>query len=428
MENYQTILENITDSVLVHNSKEPLYFNKNLLSLLGFENSKDFIQSVAEHGLFGKVHPDDISKVQGYIDGRIMDLSAPPQFYNLRLLDVNQIVRWVNCKISIVDWEGEIATMASLTEVTDMVESTESNRQFEDMFDQVLSTTPAAITLTSLHDGIYHYVNDMFEEMTGYSKKWIIGRSSSDLKIWANESERKFLTKELTKGKTVKNFNCTALNSKGVEIPIKVWGRVINKKPETLILLAVFDRTAEVNQIRKLEALNDQLECAATTDALTGCLNRGAIEEKLNAEFVRSKRYRNKFSLLMLDIDFFKRVNDEYGHDTGDEALKLMVKEISNLLRDCDLLGRWGGEEFLIIAPSIMLTQAVNLAERLRIAIENAHLLSSDGKIIRLTVCIGVSEMTDNECNPQSLVKLADQRLYHAKSTGRNRVADGSDG
>jgi len=420
-------MENITDSVLVHNGKEALYFNENLVNLLDFDNSEKFLQSIAKRGLFDRVHPDDKAKVQGYIDDRIMELSSPPQFYDLRLIDVNENVHWVNCKVCIVDWGGEVATMVSLTEVTEMVESTESNRQFENLFDQVLASTPVGITLTSVRDGIYHYVSDMFEDIMGYSRKSIIGRSSFDLNIWPHESERKYLAKELMEGRVVENFNCSVLNSKGVEIPLKVWARVIDRKPEPLILLAGFDRTDEVKRIQELQALNDRLELMATTDALTGCLNRGAIEEKLYTEFERSKRYCNKFSLLLLDIDFFKRVNDEYGHDAGDAALKLIVKVISNLLRDCDLLGRWGGEEFLVIAPSITLTQAVNLAERIRLAIENAHLPLSDGKTIRLTVSIGVSEMTSSKCNPQSIVKLADQRLYHAKSTGRNRVADGSD-
>ena len=168
------------------------------------------------------------------------------------------------------------------------------------------------------------------------------------------------------------------------------------------------------------------LEHETHTDPLTGVYNRRFMEQRLREEVSKARRYQFELAVLMLDLDNFKRVNDELGHQAGDQVLI----EISNLfdreLRDSDILARYGGEEFLIIATNTAPTASAALAERLRSCIE-AHTFLSDFSEarqpgIRITVSIGVASFADSSNDETSLVKLADQNLYQAKHGGRNQV------
>ena len=171
------------------------------------------------------------------------------------------------------------------------------------------------------------------------------------------------------------------------------------------------------------------LEHETHTDPLTGVYNRRFMEQRLREEVSKARRYDFELALLMLDLDHFKRVNDELGHQAGDQVLI----EISNLfdceLRDSDILARYGGEEFLIIATNTAPTAAAALAERLRICIE-AHTFLTDfseaaQQGIRITVSIGVASFADSSNDEESLIKLADRNLYRAKHGGRNQVVAG---
>jgi len=168
------------------------------------------------------------------------------------------------------------------------------------------------------------------------------------------------------------------------------------------------------------------LEHETHTDPLTGVYNRRFMQQRLREEVSKARRYHFELAVLMLDLDHFKRVNDELGHQAGDQVLI----EISNLfdreLRDSDILARYGGEEFLIIATNTAPTAATALAERLRICIEARTFLADFSEAaqqgIRITVSIGVASFAASSNEEESLVKLADQNLYRAKHGGRNQV------
>lgn len=156
-------------------------------------------------------------------------------------------------------------------------------------------------------------------------------------------------------------------------------------------------------------------------DDLTGIFNRRFMEKKLKEEFHRHSRYSRQMSLIMFDIDSFKRINDEYGHQCGDYILKSVSSRIASAIRNIDLLFRYGGEEFCCMLPETGLEGAMSVAERFRIAImdqENNY----DGNIIKVTISLGVSELTKEIKSPEDLMNKADEALYRAKKEGRNRV------
>lgn len=169
-----------------------------------------------------------------------------------------------------------------------------------------------------------------------------------------------------------------------------------------------------------LEEALAKLEILATTDPLTGLANRRKMNEKLEEEQSRIKRQGDFFSLIMLDIDFFKRVNDEYGHDFGDYVLKRMCGLFAENLREQDMVSRWGGEEFLFLLPGTDLKGAKIAAEKIGSRIE-AYSFQFHGMKARLTVTAGIS-LCEGRKSIEKVIKEADMALYQGKQNGRNQV------
>ncbi len=171
--------------------------------------------------------------------------------------------------------------------------------------------------------------------------------------------------------------------------------------------------------------LEIELKRQAHVDYLTGVSNRGRFMELAEQELNRAVRYKNPLSIFMMDIDFFKRVNDAHGHKVGDIALKKLADICMQTLREVDVVGRLGGEEFAILLPETGKDEAIDAAERLRRSIENANVALESGLPLQFTVSIGVSSLSSNEDNIDVLLNRADQGLYQAKNSGRNRVCVG---
>jgi len=181
---------------------------------------------------------------------------------------------------------------------------------------------------------------------------------------------------------------------------------------------AALDKWTQLQQAR---ADKKELERLANFDSLTGLYNRQAILGKLHDLIKRAERYKEDFSLSMLDIDHFKRVNDRYGHLTGDEVLERTATLIRRNIRDTDVAGRYGGEEFIILLPQADLSSAMVVAERIRSIIEDAEMKDSTGDVFAVTVSQGLTGWERDE-DAASLISRADAALYEAKEKGRNQV------
>ncbi len=166
-----------------------------------------------------------------------------------------------------------------------------------------------------------------------------------------------------------------------------------------------------------LKEKSDELERIATIDKLTGVYNRHKFEDILILEMERSRRFSQPLSLILIDIDHFKIVNDTYGHDVGDEVLKYLVKIVQDTIRQIDVFARWGGEEFLILSPSTDLENVQLLAEKLRFSVEHADF----PKVSHVTISQGVA-MFEEKDTFNDVFKRVDKGLYWAKKHGRNQV------
>jgi len=168
--------------------------------------------------------------------------------------------------------------------------------------------------------------------------------------------------------------------------------------------------------------LFEQVERLASTDELTALPNRRTVMEELAKVYRRTRRYGRLSGVVMTDVDHFKRVNDIYGHDVGDVALRSIAGALASSVRESDMVGRFGGEEFIVVLQETDVKGALLLAERLRKTVEELEIEGPHGEILRVTASFGVSMLSPKDPDCHAALKRADDALYEAKSTGRNRV------
>ncbi|TVZ37463.1 diguanylate cyclase (GGDEF)-like protein [Alteromonadaceae bacterium 2753L.S.0a.02] len=185
------------------------------------------------------------------------------------------------------------------------------------------------------------------------------------------------------------------------------------------ICLILYDVTEVAVNRLQLQKANAKLHKLSRTDGLTGLLNRKSWEGELNHEFRRFQRHNHTSSLLMFDIDHFKKVNDSYGHPTGDEVIRRTAQIVRDSLRDIDVPGRYGGEEFAVILMDTDAQSALIVAERLRSKVA-AETIAYDGHNFNYTISLGIAELNSTMADATAWIESADKALYQAKHNGRN--------
>ncbi len=180
------------------------------------------------------------------------------------------------------------------------------------------------------------------------------------------------------------------------------------------------------NELGKLavtfNSMADKLEDIATRDGLTNLFNKKAILQILGAELARGNRRGSTVSLMMLDLDYFKKINDTFGHQAGDAVLMTVAELIDKHVRGIDYVGRYGGEEIVIVLPDTSETESVEIAERIRRSLASTPIGVSETHFVNVTVSIGIAMFPKDGVNEESLLKSADEAMYHAKESGRNQV------
>ena len=261
------------------------------------------------------------------------------------------------------------------------------------------------------------YVNRSFTELTGYQPHEVIGKTPRILQSKETDYESKQLIKEALINQvpirtTIKNYSKHGV---GYWLDISILPLKDDDGKVTHFVAIERDVTKQKELERKLEELT-------RTDPLTDLLNRRAFDEMLKSEFSRFKRSQSKYTLLMLDIDHFKNINDTYGHDIGDTVLKAVAKTCKSNLREQDSIFRIGGEEFCIVLPNTTIDVTGQVAEKLRESIMH-NSVKIEGGIISVTVSMGIGEVNSLDKDAYTALKKADDKLYIAKESGRNQVS-----
>ena len=193
-----------------------------------------------------------------------------------------------------------------------------------------------------------------------------------------------------------------------------------NTLPAALVVSVLVVMVGLGDSLKQLRRDRDRVSRMATFDALTGALSRSAIEERLATCVAEAHRSGQALSLVFFDVDRFKRINDEYGHQVGDGCLRIIALRTRNRLRTYDMIGRWGGDEMIVVLPDTRIGEALGVAENLRSAV-NCRQLSIDGQLFDASLSLGVTELAAGE-SAEHLLQRADAALYASKSAGRDRV------
>lgn len=289
--------------------------------------------------------------------------------------------------------------------------------------------------IANLYDGLYFvdteriitYWNKAAEQMSGFSAVEVMGRSCADNILTHVDSEGRSLCHGLCPlAKSIKDGQPRETevymhHKDGHRIPVSVRTSVL--KDDLGNIIGGVELFTDISYQRASELRIKELEKMAMLDKLTQLANRHFIEKELESRFQEHKRYQVPFGILFMDIDHFKKFNDTYGHDVGDQVLKFVAQTFVKSSRPFDLHGRWGGEEFIGIIRNITESDLLNLGNKLRILVEKSYLPHDKGKL-QVTISCGATMVSDDD-TIDSLMKRADTLLYESKKAGRNRLTLG---
>ena len=378
------------------------YVSPNVRSVFGYEQA----DLIGQHYL-DLVHPADRHDCSRQI--KVLAASASNQVEReYRLRAGNGGYRWVHdFVVAERDANGEVESLSGyLLDATQRRELEADQRLLAVAFQ-----TGQALMLLS-PDWRIQRVNDAFTRLTGYTADEVIGREPGFLDSAKNDEDLADRLADKLSRQGCWEGEVHRCRKDGGDIPL--WESVCavtNTAGDVEHYVSVFHDISEQKRVER------ELEHMASHDRLTGAFNRGRIYELLDAAEIARQRYGTPFSVLMFDIDHFKRINDTFGHQAGDAVLIELSRRVQDLLRLTDEFGRWGGEEFLIIATHTPLNGAMKLAERIRAAVGDPPFPD----VGEVTISIGVAEMCDG-VTTKTLEARADQALYEAKDAGRNRV------
>jgi diguanylate cyclase (GGDEF)-like protein/PAS domain S-box-containing protein len=287
----------------------------------------------------------------------------------------------------------------------------------------------------NLFDGIYfvdtnrviQYWNKAAEELTGYPAEMVLGSSCKD----------NILTHVDEQGNSLCSGMCplamTMADGKPRQAEVFLHHREGHRIPVVIRISALTDVNGEIiggvelfsdiSRFKSIEMKAKELEELAMVDNLTRLANRNGIEREFFLCFEEHKRLGTPFGILFMDIDHFKKFNDDYGHDVGDRVLKMVAETLLHNSRPFDVAGRWGGEEFICIMRNVTSEQLEGAGNRLRILVENSYIMSGEDEL-KVTVSGGATLVREGD-TVETLLKRADTLLYRSKRAGRNRLTLG---
>jgi len=303
-------------------------------------------------------------------------------------------------------------TIISMQDVTLRRQAEMQLRALEKRYRNLVENAPFPIIISRIDDGAILYLNPQAARKLAVARSYILGKSPRA--FYVQPEERDQLVAQLRQQGFLQHREVHLRTAAGELFWANLSATLIQFEEQSAVFFAIID-------ISERKALEQRLRTLAMTDELTGLYNRRHFTQCGVEEVVRAQRYGTPFSLLMLDVDHFKAVNDTYGHESGDEVLRHLAALLRPQLRSLDIVGRLGGEEFGVILPNTALDEARCLAERLRQAVVQNEIVTRYA-LLKLSVSIGVAAFGPAIQTIDDLLRYADQALYQAKAEGRDRV------
>ncbi len=405
---FRDLVENAVEGVLVHRNFRPLYANQAISELFGYAKPKEILALPILRSLF----PDDCwPRMEQDYDDLIRGL-RPSFVSRARGLRKDGREIWIALTQRAIDWHGAPAVAVTAFDISAQMAVEHALLQNEQHLRSILEILPQPIYIARSFDGQLLYVNRktclLFQQR---ASQLLHGKAGE---FFVEPKERDDLAQLFATLHDIRDVEVRMKNPHGREFIVEMAAIAVEFGGDPAILVAL-------NDISHRKQMESELFFQASTDSLTGIANRRHFLAQAEQEMRRSRRFARDMAVMMIDIDHFKAINDQNGHAVGDAVLQALVKRALESLRQSDILGRLGGEEFAVILPETNLAAATASAERLRQHIAKRSLIA-EHNAIACTVSIGVAQLHAGDSTIDDLLNRADEALYRAKNEGRNRV------
>ncbi|ACX96096.1 GGDEF domain-containing protein [Halothiobacillus neapolitanus] len=402
-------LDRLPVSVLILLKEQIIYANPAALSLL----QADAPEQVLGHSVEDFLHPLDYQRVMARIRrAERTQFTNPPTEY--RIYTCTRELRIIGMMSTTYMIDGQPGLLAAFMDMTERSVIEQRLRESDEQFHRMMNTMQDVFYRTDA-EGITRFVCPAVKEILGYTASEIIGRPASD--FYPNPHDRENLKKAILGHGFVRDFPGQMRRKDGRIIDISISSTVIlDEEGKYAGVEGIWRDITERMQLER------ELERLATTDELTGIANRRQILQQLDHAYKRFIRLNHSLVVFILDLDFFKNVNDQYGHVSGDILLKEFIARVQQQIREIDYLGRLGGEEFLLILDETSKETAEQIGQRILQVVRQTPFDLGAGVSVTITVSIGATSACHKDAKITELLEHADKALYAAKDSGRNKI------
>ncbi|MCK9230955.1 MAG: PAS domain S-box protein [Syntrophales bacterium] len=414
-EKYRHIFEKAGEGILVARSETCKFVNPALERILGYP-----METITSEPFVTFIHPDDQALVTNRHHRR-MQGESPETGYDFRIIRPDGAVRWVTIQSQVIEWEGEPANLAFIMDITDRKRAEEALRQSEEMYRTFVENASDIVFWTD-ENGYFTFVNPVALRITGYGEKELLGKHYLTL---IREDMRDEVTRFFGRQFVKKLHNTYSeypfLTKDGDELWLGQNTQLILTNDRVAGFQAVARNITDMRQTK------EKIHQMAYHDALTGLPNRLLFSDRLDIALAQAGRHQAHVAVIMLDLDYFKDVNDTLGHDAGDVLLKQAADRLSALLRKSDTVARFGGDEFVLILLDLKEeNDVIPVAEKIVESFRRPFLI--DSHELTVTASVGIAVYPQGGEDETMLMKNADIAMYDAKKAGRDRYLIYRDG
>ena len=413
-QDYQVLIDHLQDGIFVIEDEKFTYVNQRLADMFGYPVDeligRPFIELVAS---------EDISMVSERHRARVSGKKVP-DLYDIHISTGHGTTICCSLNVGVSkNHAGHTVAIGSVRDVTQQKAALAELQASKEEMKSILERLPDVFYRTNM-DGIITMISSACFDIIGYRPEEMLGRALSS--YYYTPVERQKAVQAITEAGGKVTQVESALKRKDGSIVWVSTNASIRYGPDGKPT-CIEGVARDISERKRME---EQLVTISRTDALTGIYTRRHFLDKSEKAVKVMKRYKHSASMIVADLDNFKKINDRYGHQAGDQALIAFAEVCRKEIRDSDILGRLGGEEFALLLPETPLSQARILAERIRKATAAVDILLKD-RVIKITVSIGVAEIGTDERPLESALHRADLAMYQAKESGRNRVVVSAD-
>lgn len=398
--------------VVIHRDFKPLYADDDYARFYGYHEAQDILSLSS---LFELIAPDDHEKAM-LVYSDLMSGKQKPGVRTYQNIDKEGNELIVLAIDTVIDWQGQSAMQVIIVDVSSQFKMQHELRLSEERYRVLVDGSIQGIVVHKNFNPLF--CNNAYAQMFGFDNAQALIDTDSILPSISSEYHQKAQLNNdaLLVGKqSVIKTESKGIRADGSTVWVSLLSRTVQWNGELVVQVTAMDITEQ-------QLLRERLEHRANYDVLTNLLTRRAFNEFLEEDFNCAQLRSNPLCCVLIDIDNFKYINDQYGHHTGDEVLQLFASSCKMRLRKNDFIGRWGGDEFVLVLPDTELKQASSIAKRLCNDISKLRVPTDNG-VISFSVSIGVSSLSELTSSVKVLLSEADKALYQAKNEGKNRIA-----